>query len=64
VFAEKGIVFIPAADQRGIISNGVKGHALKQLLNCKISPSFSQEIPPKICLTKKDDWSILNEIPQ
>jgi hypothetical protein len=23
VFAEKGIVFIPAAEQRGIISNGV-----------------------------------------
>jgi hypothetical protein len=24
VFAEKGIVFIPAAEQWGIISNGVK----------------------------------------
>jgi hypothetical protein len=28
VFAEKGIVFIPAAEQWGILSNGVNGHSI------------------------------------
>jgi len=34
VFTEKGIVFIPAAEKRGIISNGVKRKALGVRCEC------------------------------